>query len=249
MTEKTEVILLDWWNSDRDIAETAWVSTKSGQGRPDADVKRVIENSIVPLHHQTPLECVWMKFHIRCPIFVERQFDKYRMTIQDQDCQIEYNHGEFGRWSITQNELSLRYRTMPNGYLDVPDDIKTILDKTEMGTESQINFYRTLLDEETRFYDQFVASLKKEVDEGHISHSELKRVREVYRGVLGTSFFTDMKLICNLNSFEHIINQRYSEHAQPEAAEVAKQMLLQVIENEVAPITINKMIEKNGWKL
>ena len=25
---KSKVILLDWWNSDRDIAESAWVSTK-----------------------------------------------------------------------------------------------------------------------------------------------------------------------------------------------------------------------------
>lgn len=246
---KINAVLVDWWNSDRDIAESAWVSThKNDPNRPDEDVKRIIENNIVPLSHDTPKESVWFRFYLHIPIFVERQLDKYRMTTQKQNMTIEYEHGEFGRLGITQNELSLRYKTMPNTYIQLPEDILNILDKMHKDNRNYfISSYINTLKHESDVYDTAISLLKNEKDAGNITYNDLKRVREVFRGVLGTSFFTDMQLILNLNALEHIFNQRLKDEAQPETRLTCKLMLEEIIKNNIIPITIGAMIEKNGW--
>lgn len=262
---KIFVELLDWWNSDRDIAESAWVSTgKNNLKRSEDEVKRVIENSIVPLSHDTPKESVWLRFYLHIPIFVERQLDKYRMTRQIQDMKVISEDGELGRWGISQNELSLRYKTMPNSYIGLSDDIKNIFNRirsANLGNEIlKENKYSELTDDYNvnyeianasmqLAYEQTMAYLKFAKDSNIISYDELKRVREVFRGILGTSFFTDMQIILNLNAFEHICNQRLSEHAQPETREAVRQMLYCVKDAEIIPVTIDKMISVNGWKI
>ncbi len=247
---KSEVKLLDFWNSDREIAESAWASTQKKE-RTEGDVYRVITQSIVPLQHDTPKEAVWFRFWIRCPIFVERQLDKYRMTIQKQDFRIEYEQGSFGRLGITQNELSLRYRTMPNGYAELPSDIQQILEKIEQ--EMQLpdqslgsNFYTGIMDHALLAYTKFMEVLRVSVENESIKYNELKRAREFFRGVLGTGFLTDMQIICNLNALEHILNQRLAPEAQPEAREVARMMLDEV--EAVCPIAITEMIKINNWR-
>lgn len=242
VTMLSEVKLLDHWNSDREVAESAWASTSGQESRSVEDVTRVITQSIVPMHHDTPKESVWFKFWILCPIFVERQLDKYRMTIQKQDFKVEYEEGSFGRLGITQNELSLRYRTMRNSYIDVPEDVRDISEKIGINLPES---YSTIMAAEKSAYNAVIVILSERMKEGELSYSELKRVREFYRGILGTGFMTEMQLICNLNALEHIFNQRLALETQPETREVARMMLEAV--KEVCPITINKMIEVNGW--
>lgn len=237
----SEVELLDWWESDKDIADSAWVSTAK-QSRTEEDVYRVITQSIVPLHHDTPKESVWLKFWIRCPIYVERQLDKYRMSTQKQDFKVEWEEGEFGRWGISQNELSLRYKTMPNTYISMPKDVYKIVGNTVA------YLYEQIMTNQEIAYEKIISKLKHRVDENIITYAELKRAREFLRGILGTGFLTDMQLILNLNSFEHIMNQRLNPDAQPETQFVARLMLNQVIDKQVAPITIEKMIEVNNWE-
>jgi len=236
----SEVTLLDWWESDKDVADSAWVSTAK-QKRTEEDVYRVITQSIVPLHHDTPKESVWMKFWIRCPIYVERQLDKYRMTTQKQDFKVEWEEGEFGRWNISQNELSLRYKTMPNTYITMPKDVYDISGPTIA------MLYEQIMSSQETSYEKIISKLKQKVDDKTITYAELKRAREFLRGMLGTGFFTDMQIVLNLNSFEHIMNQRLKPDAQPETQLVAKLMLKEVVDKKVAPITIEKMIEVNKW--
>ncbi len=239
----SEVELLDYWESDRAIADSAWAST-SKLKRDDEDVFRVITKSIVPMHHDTPKESVWLKFWIRCPIYVERQLDKYRMTTQKQGFVVEWEEGEFGRWGMTQNELSLRYKTMPNTYIDMPTDVKDISHKAGkfLSMEYALQMYN-----QKKTYDDIILRLVNAKDEGKITYDELKRAREFYRGILGTGFFTDMQIILNLNAFEHIMNQRLRSETQPETRLVARMMLDELINKKVAPITIEKMIEVNNW--
>lgn len=246
---KSEVKLLDFWNSDREIAESAWASTQKKE-RTEGDVYRVITQSIVPLQHDTPKEAVWFRFWIRCPIYVERQLDKYRMSIQKQDFRIEYEQGGFGRLGITQNELSLRYRTMPNDYIERPEDIENILKRIDDTRAEEISladaFYNRVMNFALTSYQMMVEVLRISIETEQINYQELKRVREFFRGVLGTGFFTDMQIICNLNALEHILNQRLAPEAQPEAREVARLMLDEV--EAVCPIAITEMIKINNWK-
>ncbi len=85
---------LSHWEDDIDLASAAWASTVRTiddiESKNEEDVSRVVK-IIVDGHHDTPKESIWVKFYIECPIFVERQFDKYRMTQQYQDIHIDNN--------------------------------------------------------------------------------------------------------------------------------------------------------------
>jgi thymidylate synthase (FAD) len=233
------VELLSHWGNDRTIAESAWVSTGLGFERSDGDVKRLIEEQIIPLDHVTPLESVWFRYHVRCPIFVERQIDKTRMSNQDQDIQA----ASFGRHGITQNELSGRYRTLPTEFMPMPDDVAAICDRA--GVDSTA--YDYALDKAGIIYRAQVASIKAAADRGAITVAEYRRAREIMRGILGTSTYTEMHLTLNLNTLFTLAEKRLAADAQPETRWIVEQMIR--LASDICPIAINKKSEIEGWKL
>jgi thymidylate synthase ThyX len=104
-----------------------------------------------------------------------------------------------------------------------------------------------MLKAEYEIYEDYVQKLKKAEADGKINNAEYKRAREVVRGVLGTSYITSMRLVVNLHSFEHIINQRLDPHAQLESRILAYKMLRAVEDAGVAPVAISNMKVENGW--
>jgi len=262
-----EVELLDVWGTDETIANSAWVSTaKQNKDRTDTDISRVVSQMIPSddvVDHGTPLESVWLRDWIRCPIYVERQFDKYRMTQQYQDFKVEYDFGPMGRDNITQNELSLRYRTMPNSFIDIPTDVRNISKRvgdillSDMDGESNTIYYDAETDlnkiyEEVmttskQAYDRIVSELFTAKNEGRITYNELKRAREFYRGILGTGFFTDMQIVLNANALKNILTQRLSKHTQPEARKVAELMLQEALKEKKINNMLNTAYEKYNW--
>ena len=261
--KQIQVELLSSWGGDRQISEAAWVSSTDKaklENKTEEDVKRVV-TSIVQLSHGTPKERVWFEYYIRLPIFAERQLDKQRMSVQFQDFQIECLLGEFGRGNITQNELSGRYRTIPDRPYGLPNDIGTILEKAysviELPPRESNNFapgkellttiWLEDLQKQHDAYQRQLDILKSAEKKGVISNGDYKRAREVLRGRLGTAFMTDMRIVLNLRSLENLCNDRLAPAAQPEIRWVACQMVREAQKQEVAPICINQMIETNNW--
>ena len=253
--DKLKVELCSSWGGDRDIGNAAWASTKDLEKalqRSDDDVKRVV-SGIVAQDHGTPKERVFFEFYIECPIFVERQFDKYRHSLQIQDMQIDYLVATPSmRVGITQNELSGRYRTIPERSYGTPPDVQEILDKCSAADEGcSVNKGLRTVDQmllaQYALYNEYIKVMKDAEARGAITNAEYKRAREVVRGILGTSFITSMRVIVNLHSFEHIINQRLSPHAQLESRIVAYSMLAAVHNAGVAPVAVKQMMETNGW--
>lgn len=246
--QKIEVKLLDVWGTDETIANSAWVSTaKQDKDRTEEDVARVVSQMIPrndTVDHGTPLETVWLRYWVRCPIYVERQFDKYRMTQQYQDFKVEYEFGSIGRDNITQNELSLRYRTMPNDYIEVPKDVIEISNKVNEYLSPE---YGEMMLQQMNMYSKIVKDLFNAKNQGNITYDELKRAREFYRGILGTGFFTDMQIVLNANALKNILIQRLSPHAQPEAQEVARLMLKEALNSEKINVMLIRAYEKYDW--
>lgn len=252
------VDLVDHWpktgrdadDGDRDIAKAAWASTYDRTRAEERDIKDVLRvvGQVVDHKHDTPKESVWLKYFITFPIFVERQYDKYRMTVQEQDYRIEWYEAPFGRWGVTQNELSGRYRTIPDRFYGLPVDVKEVLGGLEDGLAT-VEGYDHVLQFQYSMYkqwlDRFPVEWKKP---SHPRNKDYKRCREVLRGVLGTSFLTDMRIVMNLNAFEHMVNQRLEPGSQLEARITAYQMVVQAIEAKVAPCAIEKMVEANEWR-
>lgn len=246
--DKLKVELCSHWGDDRDIANSAWASTKDIEKalqRSPADVSRVA-SEIVMHDHGTPKERVFLEFYIECPIYAERQFDKYRHSFQIQDMQIDYLVATPSmRVGITQNELSGRYRTIPERPYGVPDDVKGILGKCALDGVMSVD---QMLLTQYSVYNEYLKAMKAAEQAGLITNAEYKRAREVVRGILGTSYITSMRVIVNLHSFEHIINQRLDPHAQLESRIIAYRMLKAVRDAKVASVAVEQMVETNGWK-
>lgn len=246
---QVHVELCDIWGGDRASAQAAWASSYSkevAEAKSDTDVARVV-TGMVKLHHDTPKERTWLELFFTFPIFVERQFDKYRMTVQFQQFVVEYYLGKMGRDAITQNELSGRYRTIPDRPYGLPADVELILRKTDR--DGLLPFeYEQLLEKQHRWYGTALESMRDAEKAGRITNAEYRRAREVIRGVLGTSFLTDMRIVLNMNAFEHIVNQRLAPEAQLESRVAALGMIKVVEASGKLPWLITQMIEANGWR-
>jgi len=263
--DQIKVELCSFWGGDRDVANAAWASSSDKeklQLKTEQDVQRLIKQ-LIELDHRTPKERVWMDFYITAPIFCERELDKYRLSQQFQDIRLEAEIGEFGRWGITQSELSARYRTIPDRAYTLPHDVATIMGKAnkyqdrnikyqnEKSIESYATGHQSLwnweLKRQHHNYQYHLDVLKTAEKANIITNAEYKRAREVLRGELGTAYLTDMRIVLNANALEHILNQRLAKDAQLETRVVAYHMLKEVQSKSVSPVMFTQMAETNGW--
>lgn len=233
---KILVELQEHMGSDASIANAAWTSTYDKDRREDKydDAEKVA--SIVPRlikdGHGTPVESVIFRFWIRMPIFTDRQHMTHRIA--------------------SHNGLSGRYRTLPNDWFTVPQDVLDILNRINPqphgGKPSMQMYYDSICQQAFAFYNQELLELKRQEKWGKITNAEFKRMREVIRGVLPTAGMVERTTIMNLRSFVNYQRQRNSDHAQPEIRQVAQLMLKEVKEAGVAPIAI-KTLEEIGWRI
>jgi len=231
-----KVELQEWLGSDKSIAEAAWTSSTTLQGkqkRTEEDVKRVV-TMLADSGHSTPFESVVLRFWMKLPIQTDRQLMTHRIA--------------------SHNGMSGRYRTMPNEYLEIPEDVEDILTSIEELTwpnptkTSMDPFYEyiKICENANNFYNCLIESLKIEEKNRVITNSEYKRLREFFRGVLPQNNMTERVSIFNLRSLSNFIRLRSSPHAQPEIQEIARQMLKCVRESNVCPVAI-EVLEKNKW--
>ena len=96
------VRLIDYMGSDASIVQAARVSY--GAGTKTVREDRNLINYLMRHRHTTPFEMVELKFHVKLPIFVARQWIRHR--------------------TANVNEQSLRYSVMPDEfYMPAPETI------------------------------------------------------------------------------------------------------------------------------
>jgi thymidylate synthase (FAD) len=226
--EQIKVELQGVFGDDRVIAEAAWTSSldfQKKQTRSDADVERVVK-MLADSKHSTPFESVIFRFWIKMPIQTDRQHMTHRIA--------------------SHNGMSGRYRTMPNEYLELTQDLKIILDKMN-GDVYQVQ-YDEMCKEANRFYQDFLKHAKDAEKGQLITNNEYKRIREFFRGALPQNNMTERVTTMNLRSFANYQKLRNSEHAQPEIRRVAELMLDAVKKSGVCPVALAHL-EQNGWNI
>ena len=234
-----KVELQEFMGSDKSIAESAWTSSLTYQGkqkRTASDVAKVIK-MLADSRHSTPFESVVLRFWIKMPIQTDRQHMTHRIG--------------------SHNGMSGRYRTMPNEWLDVPEDIISMnipdvkmtspLGDIEDLHECIANYTR-LCNITNDWYSHLIKELKLLEKDDKITNAQFKRLREFYRGVLPQNNMTERTTIFNLRSFANYQKLRNSPHAQPEIQEVARQMLEAVKNAGICPIAL-EALEKNNWDI
>jgi thymidylate synthase (FAD) len=227
-----KVELQESMGTDRSIAEAAWTSSLTYQGkekRTEEDVKRVV-TMLANDKHSTPFESVIMRFWIKMPIAIDRQHMTHRIG--------------------SHNGMSGRYRTMPSEYLEVPDELIALEERLNSNNAygRHLEMYTEVCEKANNYYNGIIKRLKELEKENKLTNVEFKRAREFYRGMLPQHNMTERITIFNLRSFANYQKLRQSSNAQFEIQEVARLMLIEVKNKNIAPIAI-EWLEKNGWNI
>jgi thymidylate synthase (FAD) len=147
--------------------------------------------------HGTPFEHNAFRFHVRCPIFVAREWFRHRV-------------GSF-------NEFSMRYaRASDEFYVPAPEDVRTQVGKPGAYTFEPVS---EELAEETR------ERLQEVYETAYRTYEELVEAgvaREVARAALPVGAYTEFYWTVNARSLMNFISLRNSETAQREIRRYAE---------------------------
>src|SRR6476619_3008617 len=147
--------------------------------------------------HGTPFEHNAFRFHIRCPIFVAREWMRHRV-------------GSF-------NEFSLRYaRATEDFYVPEPEDVRSQVGKPGAYTFETVapELAAETRDAMREVYEQAFATYERLVEAGV--------AREVARSVLPVGAYTEFYWTVNARSLMNFVSLRASETAQREIRRYAE---------------------------
>jgi thymidylate synthase (FAD) len=147
--------------------------------------------------HGTPFEHNAFRFHVRCPIFVAREWFRHRV-------------GSF-------NEFSMRYaRASDEFYVPEPEDVRTQVGKPGSYTFEPVS---DEIAEETR---ETLQEIYRGAYEAYERLVELGVAREVARAALPVGAYTEFYWTVNARSLMNFVSLRNSETAQREIRRYAE---------------------------
>ncbi|HEU5212165.1 MAG TPA: FAD-dependent thymidylate synthase [Gaiellaceae bacterium] len=175
---------------DLSVANSARVSFGRRKEELD-DSDRGLIKFLMRDRHGTPFEHNAFRFHIRCPIFVAREWFRHRV-------------GSF-------NEFSMRYaRATDDFYVPVAEDVRTQVGKPGAYSFEPVD---PELAEETR------ERLREVYDTAYAAYEELVErgvARELARAVLPVGAYTEFYWTVNARSLMNFLSLRAAEAAQRE---------------------------------
>lgn len=214
--------------SDLDICNSARVSYgKKIETFSDNDRKLI--SYLIKHKHTSPLEHNMIRFRVKCPIFVARQWMRHRI-------------------GVSYNEISYRYAKAKDEF-HIPSiwrqqDLKNKQSSIEVSNlSSHSEDHQSLpLSFSPSQRDEHLSLRFKETVEKCVSLYEdmitMGICREQARTILPVSLYTEFVFTCNLNSLFHFLLLRMDKGAQLEIRQFANCMLDMVKNN--FPVTIEE---------
>ena len=188
--DKGVVRLVDFMGGDSAVVQSARVSFGKGITNDERDKKLLF--FLLANGHETPFEHSVFKFHIKCPIFVARQWFRHRIA--------SYNEIS-GRYTEMKDECCLperlRQQKTRNYKYELVEDEKNqkLLKKISDHYEASFELYQNLLEEGV--------------------------AKEHARIVLPLSLYTQFYWTINTRALMNFLHLRMEEHAQYEIREYA----------------------------
>jgi thymidylate synthase (FAD) len=184
-------------NCDAAIVQAARVSY--GDGTKSVSDDRALIRYLMRHWHTTPFEMVEFKFHIRCPIFVARQWLRHR--------------------TASVNELSARYSVVPDEFF-IPDDLRKQSTNRGQGGDEVYPESDLLILKQKASCDLAFHTYEELIRKG--------ASRELARTHLPQSTYTEFYWKINLHNLLHFLQLRMDDHAQKEIQDLAKQIYEQI---------------------
>lgn len=192
------VRLVDYMGGDESIVQAARVSY--GKGTKSVSEDRILLRYLMRHLHTTPFEMVELKFHVKLPIFVARQWIRHR--------------------TANVNELSGRYSIMKDEfYVPSADAVKRQSVRNKQGRsdddlspELQQKVLDVLLRDQLSTYKHYEEFLNDNI------------ARELARINLPLSLYTEWYWKIDLHNLLHFLHLRMDRHAQYEIRIYAETM-------------------------
>jgi thymidylate synthase (FAD) len=204
------VRVVDYMGTDAAIVQAARVSYGAGTKKVNEDAGLI--NYLLRHHHTTPFEMCEIKFHIKLPIFIARQWIRHRTANVN-----EYS----GRYSIMDKEfyipepeqLAAQSKSNRQGRGDVLEGAQAarVLEILKADSVNAYQHYEEMLnsDEEGNVFDESKSGL----------------ARELARMNLPVNFYTQWYWKIDLHNLLHFLRLRADAHAQYEIRVYAEAML------------------------
>ena len=204
------VRVIDYMGDDAAVVQAARVSYGRGTKQVSEDAGLI--RYLIRHRHTTPLEMCEIKFHIKLPIFIARQWIRHR--------------------TANVNEYSARYSVLDREfYLPAPDQLCVQASNNRQGrgdTLSPAQAARVLellkSDAETA-YAHYEEMLNQREDGGPIDPERDGVARELARINLSLNYYTQWYWKIDLHNLLHFLSLRADGHAQYEIRVYAEAML------------------------
>ena len=201
--------VVDYMGNDSAVVQAARVSYGAGTRKVREDQGLI--RYLIRHRHTTPFEMCEIKFHVKLPIFVARQWIRHRTA----------NINEYSaRYSILDNEF----------YIPAPEHLARQSSTNRQGRGSvlegsqALTVMRMLRDDATRAHAHYVEMMDISGDEKDQADSP-GLARELARMNLTLNFYTQWYWKVNLHNFMHFLSLRGDQHAQYEIRAYANVML------------------------
>lgn len=204
------VRVVDYMGDDSAIVQAARVSYGKGTKKTNQD--RGLIQYLMRHRHTTPFEMCEIKFHIKLPIFIARQWIRHRTASVN-----EYS----ARYSILANEfyipksedMAMQSKSNKQGRDNIlsPEQSEKLMHLLNQDAEQCYGHYKEMLNED---------------DQGNIINEDNPSLaRELARMNLTLNFYTEWYWKINLHNLFHFLSLRADSHAQHEIRVYAEAML------------------------
>ncbi|MGB8621601.1 MAG: FAD-dependent thymidylate synthase [Paracoccaceae bacterium] len=187
------VRVIDYMGDDAAICQAARVSY--GRGTKSVSNDAGLIRYLMRHWHSTPFEMCEVKFHVKLPVFVARQWIRHR--------------------TANVNEYSARYSILDREfYIPAPDDLAAQSTTNNQGRgdmlqgEEAARVLEILKSDSTRAYDHYEEMISQEGQQG--------LARELARMNLPANIYTQWYWKVDLHNLFHFLRLRADAHAQYE---------------------------------
>jgi thymidylate synthase (FAD) len=202
--------VIDYMGDDAAVVQAARVSY--GRGTRAANEDRGLIRYLMRHRHSTPFEMCEIKYHVKLPIFVARQWIRHR--------------------TANVNEYSARYSILDKEfYVPAPEHLaaQSAVNRQGRGQvlqgEEAEEVLRLLRADATQTYDHYAWMLNEDAEGNTVDPAREGLARELARMNLTLNTYTQWYWKTDLHNLLHFLSLRADPHAQYEIRAYAETML------------------------
>ena len=202
--------VIDYMGDDAAIVQAARVSYGKGTKKVNEDAGLI--NYLLRHRHSTPFEMCEIKFHIKLPIFVARQWIRHR--------------------TANVNEYSARYSILDREfYIPAPNQLAAQSTHNRQGRGDLVEgaeakrVFDLLRQDSEQVYANYIEMLNEDETGTKLDTSRKGLARELARMNLTLNYYTQWYWKIDLQNLMHFLSLRADSHAQYEIRVYAEAML------------------------